>query len=87
MSFMKSGVVDYDGQPIIASCPFYQENPLCVNSCAVFLPMKFKDEDTGIMRYDFNFGWCGMGKDKDHLLCACSQEEEMKMRKWHRRQG
>lgn len=76
MSFMKSGVVDYDGKYILASCPFYQGNPLCVNSCACFLPLIHTDEETGKKYADFNFGWCGVAGRNGNLLSACSKEEE-----------
>lgn len=81
MAYMKSGVRDYDGKLMLASCPFYHDNPLCVNSCACFLPLIHKDEETGMKRADFNFGWCGIVGRGGNLLSACSQEEEMNTRR------
>lgn len=80
MSFMRSGVKDSDGVSILASCPFYQDNPLCVNSCAVFLPLIHKTEK-GEKFADFNFGWCGIAGRNGHLLSAVNAEDEERLRK------
>lgn len=81
MSYMKTGVLDTDGKAILASCPFYTDNPLCVNSCAVFLPLIHTDKETGEKFVDFNFGWCGMAGRKGNLLSAISPEAEATIRR------
>lgn len=78
---MKTGVLDHDGKAILASCPFYSDNPLCVNSCAVFLPLIYTDKETGEKHVDFNFGWCGMAGRGGNLLSAISKESEEQIRR------
>jgi len=80
MAFMKSGVIDHDGKTILASCPFYHEIPLCVNSCALFLPLVHEDKETGKRYTDFNFGWCGLTGKNGHLLSAVGPEDEERLR-------
>lgn len=69
---MLSGVVDHDGKNILASCPFYAKNPLCVNSCALFSPYI---DDEGII--DYSCGQCGLGNGTTQLLVSLSEEEEV----------
>lgn len=52
MSLMVSNIRDADGHFILASCPFYPDNPLCVNSCACFIPVR----DSTHEEINYNFG-------------------------------
>lgn len=82
MAFMQSGVVDMDGKPILASCPIYHKNPLCVNSCALFVPLIHEVDGKEIV--DFNYGYCGLVNGVGQILAAVTMGEEKKMRKKYR---
>ena len=90
MSLMISNVKDSDGQYILAACPFYAENPLCVNSCACFVPLKETIEGEEIV--DFRYGYCGAANSMEppQLLTALSEEQETIIRHkrgWGKRHG
>lgn len=74
---MVSSVTDKDGQSILAACPFYKENPLCVNSCALFMP--YINDKTGVT--DYSCGQCGLGNGLTQFMVALSAEEEATFRK------
>ena len=82
MAYMKTEVRDYeDGKMLLASCPFYHDNPLCVNTCACFLPLVYTDEETGQKHVDFNFGWCGIAGRGGNLLSAVGADTEAQIRR------
>ena len=79
MSLMISSIKDSDGQYILASCPFYHENPLCVNSCACFVPFKIETEE-GVLEEDYSAGWCGIPAGRPQLLTALTEKQEQQIR-------
>ena len=79
MSFMMSEVVDYDGSRLIASCPFYHDVPLCVNSCALFVPERLQVD--GEWCIDYRYGRCGLAQSKPQRLEVVPEEVEEEMRR------
>ena len=77
MSLMMSSVWE-DGEPILASCPFYANNPLCVNSCALFCPEVENVEGESIV--DYRYGKCGMTQGRGQTLYAVDPDTEKKIR-------
>ena len=79
MSTMISGAIDRDGQSILASCPFFEKSPFCVNSCALFMPSI--DEIDGEKIVNYQFGQCGLGEGMTQIMRAMTDKEEMAYRK------
>ena len=76
MALMKSNVVDFDGKTILASCPIYNNNNLCVNSCALFEPNT---------ELDYTYGRCSLSCGRGQLMRAMDAEEEetfRRLKKW-----
>lgn len=82
MALMMSNVIDIDGKIILAACPFFKENPICVNSCALFVPEEVEIE--GEVFADYRTGRCGMTAAHSQLMHALPKEEEIKIRKQER---
>ena len=81
MALMMSNIYDEDGSVILASCPFYAANPLCVNTCALFAP--FVQEIDGEVIVDHEHGQCSLGISKygqPQLLSALDTDTEDKIR-------
>ena len=72
MALMKSNIIDFDGQIILASCPIYKNNNLCVNSCAIFEPAN---------NLDYTYGRCGLTDGRGQLMKAMDEEEEKEFRR------
>ena len=84
MALMMSNITDEDGQLLLASCPFYHNNPLCVNSCALFSPIMHEVE--GVTVADYTCGYCSLGISEvalPQLLFAVTDDQEQKIRKRH----
>ena len=79
MSLMLSSIVDSDGKFMLASCPIYSENPICVNSCALFEPIVEKVLNHNLINYEK--GRCSLGSGRSQVLRALEPEQEAAYRK------
>lgn len=79
MSLMLSNVIDSDGKFMLASCPIYSGNPVCVNSCALFEPIIEKVLDHNLISYEK--GRCSLGNERSQILRALEPEQEAAYRK------
>ena len=79
MSLMLSSIVDSDGKFMLASCPIYSGNPICVNSCALFEPIVEKVLNHNLINYEK--GRCSLGNERSQVLRALEPEQEAAYRK------